>query len=400
MPAKERIWTKEYILLTVANFFVATNFYAQLSIGASFAIYGLGETETKAGVAAGLYVIGALSARLIFSKYARQSRFKLVLLIDIGAMVMFTALHMTISGFVVFCAFRFLLGATYGISSNISMTIIALIIPAGRKGEGVAWYTMSQILGMAIGPFCAIYIMHSHGFTGAFLLLTLFTAIAFAILFFIKQPAEADQPLPVPAGEPAQETPKPPAAERGIWQVFERSAVRIALLCVIIYFCNANYQAFAPVFVTESGAPALSSAIFLASAGAMLAIRPIIGRLFDRSGPNMLILFGLVSFTAGFVLIGQGVISLFIPAALFIGLGLSSIYGTTLTVVVSDSPRHRLNAANTTYFFSLDFGAAIGPVIGGSIAEYMGYSSMYFVCAAMIAACIPLYFGFIAKRRK
>jgi len=424
MPDKERIWTKEYMLITVANFFIAINFYAQLTTGAYFAIFELGVSETLAGFAAGLFVVGSLAARLILSKYARQRHYKLILVIDISLMVIFTALHFTVNGFAVFCVFRFLLGATYGISSNVFMTIIALIIPEGRKGEGVAWYSMSQILGMAMGPFCAIYIMHSFGFDGVFLLLTIVTAIALAIICFVKQPEEAERAKSLPVADSARVTDKPgseepgsnkpesdkrrsaerrpdklPAEERGIWQFLERTAVRISIFCVIIYMCNSNYQSFAPVFITESGAPGLSSAIFLASAGAMLAVRPLIGKLFDKYGPNMLILFGLIIYTAGFFLIGQGALSLFVPAALLIGMGLSSIYGTTLTVVVSDSPRHRLNVANATYFLALDLGAAVGPAIGGGIAEHMGYSMMYFVFAVVVAACIPLYFGYVAKGR-
>jgi len=391
----ERIWTKGYILFTAANFFIAINFYAQLVIGASFAIYDLGVTETKAGFASGLYVVGALTSRLILSRYARQRYFKLILLIDIGAMVLFAALHFAITGFEMFCVFRFLGGATYGISSNIFMTMIALIIPASRKGEGVAWYSMSQILGMVIGPFFAVYLMHQFGFNEVFSLFTIVTALSLIIISFVKQPEETGQPEVLPVKDSGIET----NSEHGVWQVFERTAIRISLLCILIYLCNSNYQAFAPVFITESGAPGLSSAIFLASAGAMLVSRPFIGKLFDKYGPTMLILFGLIIFSTGFFLLGQGIISLFLLSALFIGLGLSSLYGTTLTLVVSDAPRHRLNAANATYFFALDFGTAIGTPIGGRIAEHMGYNTMYFVFAIVMAACIPLYFGALAKRR-
>ena len=398
MQNKERILTKEYLILTIANFFVASNFYAHLVIGASFAIYHLQVSETKAGIAAGLYVVGALTSRLIFSKFGRQRYFKKILLIDICIMILFTALHITVSSFAIFCVFRFLLGATYGISSNISMTFIALIIPENRKGEGVAWYTMSQTLGMAIGPFFAVYIMHLYGFSSVFLTFTIFMAAALAILFFIKQPEETKTTAPDTMERPTGDIAIPPE-ERGIWQVFERSAIKVAFLCVIVYMGSMNYQSFAPVFITESGAPALSSVIFLVSAGAMLAVRPLIGKIFDKHGPNMLILFGLIIFSAGFFLLGQGKISLFILSVLFIGVGLSSIYSTTLTIVVSNSPRHRLNVANATYFFSLDLGAAIGPAIGGIIVENLGYNILYYVFAVVMAACIPLYFGFIAKRR-
>ncbi|MCL2492933.1 MAG: MFS transporter, partial [Clostridiales bacterium] len=61
-------------------------------------------------------------------------------------------------------------------------------------------------------------------------------------------------------------------------------------------------------------------------------------------------------------------------------------------------PRHRLAIANATYFFAFDLGAAVGPIVGGKIAEHAGYGMMYIICAVIVAICIPLYFGVFAKR--
>jgi MFS family permease len=66
-------------------------------------------------------------------------------------------------------------------------------------------------------------------------------------------------------------------------------------------------------------------------------------------------------------------------------------------MVIAQAPRHRLAIANATYFFALDFGAAIGPTVGGRIIEHSSYGMMYTVIAVIVILCLPLYFLVLAR---
>lgn len=382
----------------VANFFVAGNFYALMSVSASYAITELGVTATEAGFGAGIFVVGSLLARIVFSRYAAGLDMKKTLLIGIGALIIFTALLFVAKWFVLFCVIRFLGGMTFGVNNNILMTTVSYIIPDEKKGEGVGWFYLSQVLGMALGPFFAVSFMHLYGFNYVFLFETLTAVTAFIAIIFVKQPqTETNQTANLHDSVHGKRL--LPPEERGVWKSFERSAIKIAILCTILSICNTVYMSFAAIFVSQSGAPGISSAIFLLSAGSMVISRPIIGRTFDKHGPNAILVFGFLVFAAGLFLLGRGITSVFLPAAILIGLGVSSWQGATLSIVVTEAPRHRLHVANSTYFLALDLGAAIGPVAGGQTIEYAGYGTMYAIFAVVVIICLPLYFFVLSKRR-
>ncbi|MCL2493804.1 MAG: MFS transporter [Clostridiales bacterium] len=386
--------------MMVSNFFVASNFYALLSVSASYALSDLGVSETAAGFGAGVFVIGSIAARIIYSRYAARIDFKKTLFIGIGALIVFTALLFIAKSFAIFCVVRFLAGATFGVNNNALMTMASYIIPEKKKGEGTGWFNLSQVLGMALGPFLAVYTMHQYGFTTVFLLETLAAAAAFIAIIFVKIPTETKQAISAQMENLAHRTATLPPDERGIWRVLEHSAIEVAILCAILSLCNNLYMSFAAVFVSGSGAAGLSSAIFLASAGAMLLTRPFIGRTFDKHGPNAIMVFGLLVFAAGLFVLGRGIIPAFLPAAVLLGLGVSSWQGGSLAIVVTDAPRHRLHVANSTYFIALDLGAALGPVLGGKIIEHTSYGAAYAIFAGIAILCLPLYIFVIAKKRR
>jgi len=401
----DRIWTKEYVLLMASNLFVAANFYSLMSTSAGFAISRFGVSETMAGLGAGIFVVGALISRIIVGRYTTQLDLKKTLLIGTAALILCTGLLMAVNNFVVFCLLRFLGGATFGVNNNTLMTAVTYIIPEKRKGEGVNWYSLSQILGMAIGPFLAVFLMNRYDFNAVFLFVTFIAAAAFLMVAFVRFPKDISKHRPakeiLPASAPQDGTTAPaapPLSERGIWQFFERSAIPIAVLCFILYFCNNNFLSFAAIFVTDSGAVNLSSLIFLVYAVAMLILRPIVGKIFDKYGSTQILVIGFILYAAGYYLLGRGATALFIPAALLLGFGISALQGSTLAIVVTNAPRHRLAIANATYFFSFDLGATVGPIVGGGVIEYMGYGMMYYICAIIVIACLPLYFGVLAKR--
>lgn len=383
-----------------SNFFVAFNFYAMLSTAASFAISDLGVSETRGGIGSGIFVVGALLARIFLARYASRIGFKRTLFIGIGSLIVFTALLLVVNNFWFFLLVRFFGGMTFGINNNTLMTMVSITLPAGRKGEGVGWFSLSQNLGMALGPFFAVSIMHQSGFKNVFLLVTTVAIAAFVVIIFVSNPEDTEQNASAPLPDHARGTAVLPPEERGIWRFFERNAVNIAILSIILYACNSNYMSFAAISVSETGAATLSSAIFLVSAGIMLVSRPIIGKLFDRNGPNRILVCGFIIYAAGYFLLSRGIIPAFLPAAALIGLGISALQGATLPIVVINAPKHRLTIANATYFFALDFGAAIGPIFGGQIVEHTNYGTMYIVCAIIVALCIPLYFGVLARKPK
>ncbi|MGJ5719007.1 MFS transporter, partial [Staphylococcus equorum] len=51
---------------------------------------------------------------------------------------------------------RFLNGISIGITTTIVGTIVALVIPEHRKGEGISYFAVSTALATGLGPFIGI----------------------------------------------------------------------------------------------------------------------------------------------------------------------------------------------------------------------------------------------------
>lgn len=64
-----KLWTKDFVLFLCANFFIALTFYLLMTTLAVYAIDEFDASQSEAGLAASIYVIGALVARLFAGKY-------------------------------------------------------------------------------------------------------------------------------------------------------------------------------------------------------------------------------------------------------------------------------------------------------------------------------------------
>ncbi|MEJ7180481.1 MFS transporter, partial [Staphylococcus capitis] len=74
---------------------------------------------------------------------------------------------------------RFIHGLAFGIGSNATSSMASKVVPASRKGEGIGYYSLSNILASAIGPFVGILISQQASFQHIFLFGLIFIVIAF-----------------------------------------------------------------------------------------------------------------------------------------------------------------------------------------------------------------------------
>lgn len=80
-----------------------------------------------------------------------------------------------------------------GLSSTATGTIVAQVIPAARKGEGIGYYSMSSTLATAIGPFVGLLMSQYTNFSTIFLLCLVIGLISLVSALTVNVP-EADNP--------------------------------------------------------------------------------------------------------------------------------------------------------------------------------------------------------------
>jgi MFS transporter, DHA1 family, multidrug resistance protein len=150
---------------------------------------------------------------------------------------------------------------------------------------------------------------------------------------------------------------------------------------------------FQQLGVQDVGEIALWSGLSLGVTPAITAfMSPIWGRLADRFGRKIMVERALVSFVIvmsamAFVTRAWHVFALRAIQGLFAGYG-----ALALTMATDVAPRDRVAFAIGTVQTAQRIGPALGPVIGGTIAQIVGLRRAFFVTAAFYLAALILVF--------
>ncbi len=142
---------------------------------------------------------------------------------------------------------------------------------------------------------------------------------------------------------------------------------------------------FRQLGVTDIGEIALWSGLSLGVTPAVTALMaPLWGRLADRVGRKIMIERSLASFVIvmaamGFVTQAWHVFALRALQGLFAGYG-----ALALTMAADAAPRDRMAFAIGTVQTAQRIGPALGPVIGGTVAQIVGLRRAFLVTAALL----------------
>lgn len=187
MP-KEKLWTKDFISISVVNFVIMLSMYLLIVTMASYAADTYDATSSMAGLASSIFIIGVLFARLYGGKEIARIGSKKMLLGGILFFVLISALYLIPSNIYFLLVIRFLHGIGIGFASTATGTIVAQVVPASRKGEGISYFSLSVILSTAIGPLIGLAMINEFGYMSMFIFSLVVGAACLPIALTIKEP--------------------------------------------------------------------------------------------------------------------------------------------------------------------------------------------------------------------
>ena len=162
--SKPKLWTKDFIIVSTVNFFVTLVFYLLIVIIGVYAVDEFDASTSQAGLVTGIFIVGTLIGRLFIGRFIESIGRKRTLFIGINFFILTTLLYFVHFGITFLLITRLLHGIALGMASTATGTIVAQIIPATRKGEGIGYYSMSATLATAIGPFIGLYMTQHTAF--------------------------------------------------------------------------------------------------------------------------------------------------------------------------------------------------------------------------------------------
>lgn len=289
---------------------------------------------------------------------------KAVLLISY---IIFSALF---AGYVVagtillFAIIRTLHGIPFGAVTVANSTVAIDVLPASRRSEGIGYYGLSNNIATAIGPTIAILIYEAcQSYELLFALSLLISAMGFGLCCTLKLPK--------------RETKKRPPISLDRFILLKGKWLGMAMCCysfsygvLATYIAIYGKQELGITSGTGLFFMILSIGLILSRLVGSRSLRK--GRIVENASFGVVVsLFGYLLFAAVHSPWG------FYGAALIIGLGNGHMFPAFQNMFINLASHEQRGTANSTLLVSWDIGMGLGILIGGAIAEYMGYTAAF-----------------------
>ena len=388
MNHKPKLWTKDFLMVSTSNFLLFISFYMLMVTLAIYSIDRFHASQSEAGLASSIFVLGAVIVRPIAGKMIDKVGKKKLLLLGLALFFIIMLLYFPVNSLPLLLLIRFIHGFAFGIATTATGTIAADIIPASRRGEGMGYFATSTNLAMAVGPFLGLLISQKFDDVMIFVVTTAFSVIAVVATLFLHVPK-------------VKMITKPATLEKGfrLSDYFEKSTIPIAILVMIFGFLYSSILSFLTAYTKEIDLVEAASFFFVMYAVFLLISRPFTGKLFDLKGENRVIYPAIILFGTGLIILSQAQhgISLLIAGAV-IGVGFGTFQSSAQTVAVNLAPRNKIGLATSTYFVFYDFGIGVGPFLLGFILPSVGFRGLYVGMA--VIAFIGLFIYYVVHGRK
>ncbi|WP_260285858.1 MFS transporter [Peribacillus aracenensis] len=380
MNHKPKLWTKDFLIVSSANFFLFLTFYVLMVTLTIYTMDNFHASQAQAGLASSIFVLGAVLVRPIAGKKIDKIGRRKMLL---GSLVLFLVAsigYFLVNGLSLLLIDRLIHGFAFGLATTATGTIAADIIPNERRGEGTGYFAMSTNLAMAFGPFIGLLITQHFSYSIIFYAASLFAAFSLVASLFMN----------VPEGEKGGAS-----TQKGfkISDYFEKRALPISIFIGFAGFTYSSILSYLTSFAKEMDLMDAASFFFVVFAVFLLASRPFTGRMFDVKGENAVIYPSLLLFAVGMVILSQSHhgITLLIAGA-FIGVGYGTFQSSCQAISIKEAPSNRMGLATSTFFTMYDFGIGVGPFLLGFLIPFTGFKGLFMGMSIFAFILIGIYF--------
>ena len=392
-----------------ANFALFFAFYLLTPLLPLYLYETFGATKDVIGLVLSGYTIVALLFRPFSGFFVDSFPRKMVLLIAYSAFAIFFAGYLAASSLLLFTIVRTLHGGPFGAVTVANSTVAIDVLPSSRRNEGIGYYGLSNNLAMAISPTFALFVYsETHNFQLLFWLAFAVATFGLIVDSTVTLNKVSSSKIQVSNHKPQTSNLKPQSSKAlSLDRFFLKSGWLIGVNMVFFGFCFGVLSNYLAIYGKQVlGMTGGTGAWFmLCSIGLILsrlqggkALRE--GKLTQNAAEGMVI--SLVGYTL-FILMPT--LSSIFPltsslfphigyygSALLIGLGNGHLWPAFQNMMISVAHHNERGTANSTILVSWDCGMGLGILVGGVIAELLGYSAAFWTVAIINLAGVTLYF--------
>lgn len=362
----ERLWTKSFTMIVIANLFVFMSFQMLIPTLPPY-VKSLGASGFEIGLITAMFSVGAVIIRPYIGYLLEFSQRKSLVLIGAAALLIMTIIYPLTQIVMLLLLIRMLHGVMWGWSTTVNGTAAVDVVPNSRLGEGMGYFGLSITIGMIIAPSLGIYIYQNFNFSVIIIISAILGTIAFILLSMIKyQTPEAVKKLS-----------RNDVKFSFLGSLIEKSSWYPAFVTLLATFGYGTIVTFIVIFAEERDIKQIFL-FYLVNAVMATVIRPITGRWFDRNGPKALVIYcSLFTFIAMWVLSYSNSWIGIVIAGIFFGIGYGSLIPALQAWVLAKTPKLRRGVANGMFYSAIDLGIGMSGLIFGGLANFVEIGRLF-----------------------
>lgn len=380
---KERLWTRDFMALVLANGFLFAGFHFLLPTITLYAA-SLGATGGEIGLIGGIFGYSAICIRLFTDTGVHYLGKKKCLYLGLALSILATVSYYMFDSIHAIVAARILHGFGFGLSTTFAAAIVADVIPASRRGEGIGYFGLGSTVMMALAPAVGLFLLNDISPAALFFASAAVSFLAVLASVFCH------------AGKKVRRV-----------EVKEKASLRdricetgTGLPAVLTIFFGAAYGSVNTYIAMMAAEAHIENAGLFFIIGTLFVFisRPFGGRLLDAKGAFAVVMPGSVLYLIGLLLImAAHSLTVLLAASVFYGLGAGLLLPALLTWILNMVRPERRSSASATFYNMLDIGTSTGILVLGVIAGMVGYRHMYWSVTALMI-CFAVLFMFCNYR--
>ena len=375
----EKLWNSSYLKVFAGNFMIFFSFYLIMTVLPLYLNDTYHADKGMIGVVLSGYTLTALIARPIGGYIADSYRRKTVLMACYSLFFLFFFGYLVTWSIMIFAVIRTLHGLPFGALTVTSSSMAVDVLHPSRRTEGIGYYGLSNNMAMAIGPALGLFLYRIvPSATCLFVISIVAAGIGLAIDSTIKS-----------AGN------KPRHRQSlSVGHFFLLRGMRVALAMALLSFGFGIFSNYLAIYSRdELGVTTGAGTFFIILAAGLMLSRIIGGRSLRKGKITQNGSIGVTLAFAGYALFAVVVHPVaYYLTAILIGLGNGYIFAAFLNMNINLASDDQRGAANSTLLTSWDVGVGLGVLLGGTIAEHVGYRGAFVVAAAVNALGVAVYF--------
>jgi len=382
---------KNLLVLFVAGLFFWSSL-ASLLPTLPLYVEDVGGTTQQVGVVMGAFAIGLLLFRPWLGKVADQRSRKLVVLIGMAVVAVAPLGYLFVNSIPLLLVIRAFHGISIAAYTTGSSALIVDLSPVRQRGELIGYMSLTNPIGVAIGPAMGGFIQQQAGYPPLFLFSFGVGLLGFFCASQVKEPPILAHSEIESTQSQTDEVSVKPQTEQ-FWQLLLSPRLRIpALVLLLTGLIFGAIATFVALYIREAKVDLNPGWFYTAAAVSSFSVRLITGRASDRYGRGLFITSSLIFYSLSMLLLSHAQSSIsFLLAGLLQGAASGTLLPMMIALISDRSYSHERGRVFSLGIAGFDLGIAIAGPVFGTFAEQLGYQGIFSLTTGLALLALIIF---------